>query len=154
MITRTVILVILLFIPISLLALNSSNKHVSTCIENKCKITGAGPINFSKATSHYNAKNIFFEFNKSVNGELRLFHTPTKEHDYIRGEFVLDNRTNAKISIQYHVAFKDKKGLITQTKGELLLHSGKKQKIKFSNIPLTAQDMKNITSYEIRLGLP
>jgi hypothetical protein len=131
------------------------NNHVATCDEGEgvhvCKLIARGPINLFKTTGARNAKNIFISLSDNLAGELRLFKNQANNSHSIRGEFLFDNFIRQKAFIQYRVIFKDSKGAVAQTRGEIHLKHGKRQRIGFSTIVLREQDLKNITSYEIRL---
>ncbi len=131
------------------------NNHVATCDEGNgihvCKLFAHGPINLIKASGNRNAKNIFLSLNDHIAGELRLFKNHANDSHSIRGEFLFDSFLRQKTFIQYRVIFKDSKGAVAQTRGEIHLKHGKRQRIGFSTIVLREQDLKNITSYEIRL---
>jgi hypothetical protein len=131
------------------------SKHAAKCVERNddlhCKLNGTGAINLMKATNANNTKNIFLKINHDIEGELRLYHQYAKHKDAIKGEFMLDNFSGTKTQIQYKVVFKDKKGAVAQTKGQIHLAVGERQKIRFSTIVLPLQDIKNISTYEISM---
>lgn len=130
------------------------SKHIASCSHKDahCKIAATGSINLMQTHSYAKAKNIHFILNDKVKGILRLYYSRTRQGDVIRGEFIIDNVALKKSHIQYRVVFKDKVGVVAQSKGDILLTRGKNQKMKFGSVVLTEEDMRNIDRYDIKIG--
>ncbi len=92
--------------------------------------------------------------NKKITGDLLVFHTNIYDDDsykdVIKSHFMLENLTDHHANIQYQIMFKDKVGVVAKTTGDISLPQGKNQQISCSSIPLHVNDIKNITSYEIK----
>lgn len=150
------LLTLLLMFPLTLLAFEQhANSHAGHCEQTHdihvCRLFASGPINLLKTTGKRNAKNVFLHVNDHLAGELRLFQNQIKGKHSVKGEFIFDNFLKYKTYIQYRVIFKDKKGAVAQTRGEIHLKHGKRQNVGLSTIVLREHDLKNISSYEIRL---
>lgn len=129
-------------------------KHTAHCQDHAsasaCQLKGKGDFSVNQYKHRRNAKNIFVSMNPYMDGELRLYQSKTG--NAVNGEFMLDNHSKKNMLIQYQVIFKGKAGLIAKTSGHVLLKQGKRQKINFSDIVLSHQDLNNIQSYEIKLN--
>lgn len=143
----TVCLFILAMLPFYAQA----SEHAASCTSKGCTLDASGTINLSQTRSFARAKNIAFKINDNVQGVLKLYHSKANNKDMIKGEFLMNNAVNQKSYLRYKIVFKDPKGAVGQTKGDLHLSHGKNQKMKFGSIVLSAQDMKNINSYQIQV---
>jgi hypothetical protein len=90
-----------------------------------------------------------------ITGDLCVYHEHVYDDhvykDVVKGKFRLNNISDKKTLIQYHVMFKDKKGLLAKTSGHIHLASGLEQIVHLSSIPLHIKDIQNISDYEIKL---
>lgn len=115
------------------------------------ELSDSGSINFMQTKGYAKTKNITFTIDNNINGVLRLYYSPVKNKNIIRGEFIVNNTNAKKTDLRYRIVFKDKIGAIAQSKGNMILNQGKNQKVKFGSIVLTKEDLKNINSYDIKI---
>lgn len=161
MLTRTVCIFILLiaFVP---LQAKESTKHKQTakCSAVKdgheCQLVKSGKIKLKINSEELDLKKIALKtHHDKITGNLHLYHSHVyDDHTYkdvVQGEFLLDNLTEHHTNVQYQLLLKDKIGLIAKSVGNIHLPKGTKQPIRCSNIPLSAKEIKNINSYELRL---
>lgn len=129
-----------------------SSKHNGHCSSGtECKLVASGVVNLTQTNSPMRAKNIFFNLNENIKGVLRVYYSRANHKDAIKGAFHIDNLAHNTSFILYRVIFRDKQGMVAQTRGDIHLSGGRNQRLPFSTIELTAEDMKNIHSYEIQL---
>lgn len=151
MLIRAVIFIILFTIMATSFAASSSKALMAK----PCQSTKSGKLKIVPNKDELNTKTISFTIHDNkISGQLCLYHANVyDDHSYkdvVKGEFLMDNISEHKTQIQYHVILKDKKGLLAKTTGHIHLRSGLKQLVHFSSIPLPVKDIKNITSYEIK----
>ncbi|MBS0286659.1 MAG: hypothetical protein JSR17_05145 [Proteobacteria bacterium] len=161
MLTRTVCIIILAITFAPLYAKESTkDKHETKCSALKdghqCHLVKSGNIKLKINSEELDRKKIALKTHQDkIAGDLHLYHSHIyDDHTYkdvIQGEFLLDNHTEHNAHVQYQLLLKDKIGLIAKTVGSIHLPKGAKQPIRCSNIPLSAKEIKNINSYEIRL---
>lgn len=154
---QSVLLAMFSLLPLTLYAENSRiTVHVAECSQQgprlQCKLAATDKISFDKTHGKFKAKNVFLRMSPKVSGELRLYRKDKKQ-DEVGGEFLLDNFSKEKAYFQYHVIFKDKQGKVAQTKGDIHLLPGKRQKIPFSTIRLREEDIRNINAYQVKMTL-
>ncbi len=156
--TRTVsifILCLILSLVNTVYAKSSETQSKSAKEHNHFSKTGKIKLKINSEEIH--SKNIGLALkNNQIAGDLCLYHSHIyDDHTYkdvVVGEFVLDNLTEDNAHIHYQLMLKDKVGLVAKSAGNIFVPKGaKSQPIRCSNIPLSTKEIKDISSYEIKI---